>query len=425
MKIATAVLKMTLVALAATAPVAGCSSNKNHEERAAAPEAPQPLDYEDEAAMKAACISRCTPDPGSKPVDVAAAEAGYDFAWVWQLAPGGGANSGRAVATFTYDDSTTEFVVPRRIWSTFSPYLRGGWEPIPDDVSGLAAAGPQWAIRLKGGPFTEYGGGMGQSFRTQSNLDTYHPKLSAAPSQEFPGLMDGFASGGAYDLSSWEGIAIWVRRGPDGQQSMRVGVTEKHSAEDLNSGALPLGATELPPGVSEGKHCKRWRICGCSGGTPCTPVQRGNVTHHYCFDPALDPPPDPTSLDDLHNYPACGPWRCAEKNSSTGGDDPLYLGKACTPFVQSDGRSDSFCYDPATDPTPPAKRERCNNPFSAPIKVTLDWQLIKVPFTELRQADESLVAGEFDLKSVKQIVVTYTGGWIDFYIANLGFYRKL
>lgn len=92
--------------------------------------------------------------------------------------------------------------------------------------------------------------------------------------------------------------------------------------------------------------------------------------------------------------------------------------------VTSDGLSSSFCYNPETDATPPAKRERCGNPFSRPVTVGLDWQLIRVPFTELRQADEAYVADDMDLASVKQLVFTHTTGWVDFWIASIGFYRR-
>ena len=101
-----------------------------------------------------------------------------------------------------------------------------------------------------------------------------------------------------------------------------------------------------------------------------------------------------------------------------------YVG-SCTAYQTSDGRSDMFCYDPKKDPPPPAKRERCNNPYSRPFTVSTDWQLIKIPFSELLQADEGHVADDFDLASIKQIVVTHGAGWTDFWIANLGFYKKL
>ena len=57
-------------------------------------------------------------------------------------------------------------------------------------------------------------------------------------------------------------------------------------------------------------------------------------------------------------------------------------------------------------------------------EVTRDRRILRVREPELRQADEAKVADEMDLKSVKQLVVTYGGGWIDFWVANVGFYRK-
>jgi hypothetical protein len=305
-------------------------------------------------------------------------------------------------------------------------YGLGGWEPTPDPVP--PGQGPTLAARFKGGPFTEYGGGVGMSMRTISNAlkDVAMPRtnpsialLEQTPSAEFPD-----PTAGAYDLSGWQGVAIWVRRGPDGQSTMRVGITERNSAEDLNSSAVLDVNGMAPQGVSEGKYCKRWRICGCSGTTPCSPVP-GQTDQFRCFDPEIENPSLADLIDQI-KYPHCGVSRCKDGNSSTIGPDPdvLFKDKSCSPAIASDGHSDMYCYDPGKDPTPPSKRERCGNPFSRAFNVTTDWQLIKIPFSELRQADEAQVASEMDLHSVKQVAFTYGGGWIDFWVANIGFYRK-
>ncbi len=414
-----------LVPLALTSlSLLACSSDKNHAERAdAAAMDPSTghIDYSNADALKAACIGACKPDPGSKPIDVAKAEKDTQFAWLWDLNPAG---EGKAWATFTYDDNTSNFVLPLRAPST-TGYGQGGWEPTPDPVP--AGQGPAWAARFKGGPFTEYGGGFGMSLRTISNAiqDVAVPRtnpgialLEQTPSAEFPD-----PTAGAYDLSTWEGVAIWVRRGPDGQSTLRVGITERNSAEDLNSSAVRDIGGMTPPGIEEGKYCRRWRICGCAGGTPCT-LEPGSTGQYRCYDPTLETP-SVADLTDQIRYPHCGVSRCKDGNSSTIGPDPdpLFKDKSCSAAVQADGLSDSFCYDAGKDPTPPAKRDRCNNPFSRAFTVTTDWQLIKVPFSELRQADERKVSGDMDLHSVKQIAVTYGGGWIDFWVANVGLYR--
>lgn len=445
-------------------PFLACSSDKNHAERDAAPEAlGRHPDYahmtQDE--LKRECIGTdagqprvdadgdgkldppvcATPDPGSGRLDCAKAMAGFDFAWLWEQT----AAAGRA--TYTYDDNTTEFVVPSRV---------PAWEPPLEDAPGAAdvcfpalAAGTAVpfakAARFKGGPFTEYGGGFGQSLRTPSNSDEMgdNPKLAATPSPEFPGKTTG-----AYDLRTWDGIAIWVRRGPLGMSTLRVGLTEKNSAEDLNSGAIvqhypdilpgepgnETGTEPIPgaPGVAENKHCRRWRLCGCSAGTPCSPLHAasGQFLGNYCFDPEKGTP-DPADLG-ITKVQSCGETRCAENNTSTTGPDPLYSKQQpdgtyvskCSAALTDDGKTDMFCWDPALDSPPPAKRQRCNNPYSRPITVTTDWQLIKVPFSELRQADEAKVSDDVDLSSVKQLVVTHGAGWTDFWVANVGFYKK-
>lgn len=412
----------------AALPFLACSSNKNHAERNAAPEAEglHP-DYASMTAdqLKAEPIGQGKPDLGSKPVDIAKAERGFQFAWLWDLDPMG-QEGGKAWATFTYDDNTSEFVLPVRTDSA-TRWGRGGWEPASDPVP--PGQGPSWAVRFKGGPFTEYGGGFGMSLRTISNsysdgtakrnTNPFIGLLEQTPSAEFPN-----PSAGAYDLSTWDGVAAWVRRGPEGQSTMRLGITERNSGEDLNSSAIHDFSGATPQGIEEGKYCRRWRTCGCGAGTPCTLVP-GTTEEFRCYDPELDSAAPADILNAQIKYPHCGTSRCKDGNSSTAGPDadPLFKDKSCSPAVTSDGHSDMFCYDPATDPLPPAKRERCNNPFSRGITVTTNWQLIKVPFSELRQADEASVADEMDLKSVKQFVVTYSGGWTDFWVANVGFYR--
>ncbi len=408
-----------------------CSSDKNHAERALAQSSPPP-DYAkydnitggedtmvqfpvgDGCGMGAP--ASCIQDPGSTTTveELAEMQKDTEFAWMWP-------DAGPGLATYTYDDNTTRFHVPTMVKSMASD-LPGGWEPKFYDASFLGV-GPALSARFKGGPFTEYGGGFGQSFRTITAGST-HPPLEAALSQEFPGDANG--ANGAYDLSGWTGLAVYVRRGPTGQSTMRIGITERNSAEDLNSGALNI--PEPVPGIVEGKYCKRWRLCGCSGGTPCSLYETGadGVGIYRCFDPAYGRPP--AGFDPL-DYPTCGTTRCNEPNVSTfvpgsTGPDPLFNGKSCSQAVQSDGRSDWFCYNPGSDPTPPAKRERCNNPYSRAFTVTTDWQIIKIPFTDLRQADEADVANDMDLKSVKQIAITYGAGWLDFWVANLGFYRS-
>ena len=394
-------LPLSLALFGAAVPVTACSSNFNHEERANTPEAKlaKPTSLPDQ---RAACLGTCLPDPGSKPIDCAEQEAGFQYEWAWNLA-----GDGKALATYTYDDNTPVVLLPER----------PGWEPVGDDVN---VCGLTKAVRFRGGPYIEYGGGWGTSFVTAALGNGRSRMPNLPPSAEFP-ESETDSLGGAYDLSGWEGIAIWVRRGPNGQSGLRVGLTERNSAEDLNTSISVNGEVMFPE--REGRYCQRYRLCGCPPETPCTKQANGTS---ICWDPKNGEPP---ALDDnFHTIVRlqCGDARCDEANTSLGLGiaDAKFGGRTCNEAYTSDGLTNQYCYDPATDPTPPAKRERCGNPFSRPITVGLDWQLIRVPFTELRQADEAHVAGELDLKSVKQLVFTHTTGWIDFWVANIGFYRR-
>lgn len=396
-------LPLSLALASAAVPITACSSNQNHDERAATPEAKlsKPTSLPDQRTV---CLGTCLPDPGSKAVDCGKEEAGFQYEWAWNWA-----RDGKALATYTYDDNTPRVLLPER----------PGWEPLGDDIN---VCGLTKAVRFRGGPYTEYGGGFGTSFVTAAagNGRARMPNLPASP--EFP-QDETEPFGGAYDLREWEGIAIWVRRGPNGQSTLRVGLTERNSAEDLNASAVV--GTEVKFAEREGRYCQRYRLCGCPADSPCTEI---GTNAAICWDPALgDPKMAPVVDENFHVIvrPLCGVARCKEANTSLlSGTDAKFGDRSCNEAYTSDGLTASYCYNPETDPTPPAKRERCGNPFSRPINVGLDWQLIRVPFTELRQADEADVALDLDLASVKQLVFTHTTGWVDFWIANIGFYRR-
>jgi hypothetical protein len=377
----------------------GCSSNFNSEERAATPEAMAAAAAN--AGGATACVGACFPDPGSREVDMQQSEQGYVFDWKWNLAA-----TGKASFTYRYDDGTLDEPVS----------ALDVWEPTA--VPGLVPP----AVNLRGGPYTSFGAGFGISFCTigigNECTATVAPDANRVP------VSGGEFANAALDASGWEGVAIWARRGPNGQSTLRVGVTEKHSSEDLNTPGL---VPDLQ--VQESKYCRRVRSCGCAVGTPCSPASDGN---HYCFMPGRDP--EPNTAENV-TIVQCGEDRCNQVNVSagvtmslapgfSGAQDPLFYGRACTATVTSDGLSGSFCFDPGQDPDPPAKREKCGNPFSRPINVGLDWQLFKVPFSELRQAEEAHVAADFDVSTIKQLVFTHPGGFTDFYVHDVGFYRK-
>ena len=73
------------------------------------------------------------------------------------------------------------------------------------------------AIHIQGGPFLSWGGGVGIGLK---NFPARRRQRSAQPSAMI-------------DISGWEGISFWARRGPDSQAGFRVLVGDKYTDDDI------------------------------------------------------------------------------------------------------------------------------------------------------------------------------------------------
>ena len=58
------------------------------------------------------------------------------------------------------------------------------------------------------------------------------------------------------DVSAWEGISFWARRGPDSQAGFRVLVGDKYTDDDI--AYLMYRIDPMLP-----RYCERVRECGC------------------------------------------------------------------------------------------------------------------------------------------------------------------
>jgi hypothetical protein len=81
-----------------------------------------------------------------------------------------------------------------------------------------------------------------------------------------------------------------------------------------------------------------------------------------------------------------------------------------------------YCY--GAEP-PPIAAERCGDAFVAPIQLSTDWKLYKLPFSEFRQVGFGKKAPTFDLGSMYSIAFQFTVGYADVYVDNVSFYRRL
>src|SRR5262249_51256725 len=125
-----------------------------------------------------------------------------------------------------------------------------------------------------------------------------------------------------FDVSGYEGVAFWARRGPEGQDRVLVILTEKFTSDRL--------ARENET------FCRRVRECHtkCLNDTPCSPDSPGSPNAVYrCFDPAKGPfPTVPLAIDSLIDlmYPRCGPSACTFPATYPDAD---FEGKQCRPYT--------------------------------------------------------------------------------------------
>ena len=140
----------TCAGLAASALLPGCTpdEDKNYGERARLAEGLDP-----------GCINQCLyqkeGEPAAAPVDCVAAEQGLEFypLPIWDFDGAGASNM------YTYTDNSTKFLDPN------------GWEPRTEPVARCEGQDirDNKALHIRGGPFVEWGGGMGRDMKCLNN----------------------------------------------------------------------------------------------------------------------------------------------------------------------------------------------------------------------------------------------------------------
>src|SRR5690606_17813665 len=116
---------------------------------------------------------------------------------------------------YAYDDKAAA--------STFGE-LSVGREPPPerhDRCIGDGDDNPNYVTHTSGGPYLYYGGGTGRAMNTEVLPES--PDLPIA--EEFGKW--------ARDMSQWEGVSFWARRGVESQGGIRVAAGDKYTEEDL------------------------------------------------------------------------------------------------------------------------------------------------------------------------------------------------
>src|SRR5262249_9175458 len=67
----------------------------------------------------------------------------------------------------------------------------------------------------------------------------------------------------ALDVSAYDGVSFWARRGPEGQDLLRVLVGDKHTDDDISY--LTYKHDPKAP-----RYCERIRECACANKATCT-----------------------------------------------------------------------------------------------------------------------------------------------------------
>ena len=331
------------------------------------------------------CINSCVPDLGSRPMtqkDCDDAEAGIEFLPlpIWDMGPinellNDPNERSTAQHMYWYDDKTAIIRVPGKIWepATEVAYsgvppkpangeVTAGWippdkyeettkywpnrpplrtavgrcgEPLPfpndpDATNKKFSTDVHYALHVAGGPFQEWGGGMGRMLKCMNtdapksttgrtppwlpelNLNEYlcayrnsatyklknQQSLAACinPNPTTPeaktmrsvcpkrdlyyqehGVPDEtdepYMTGMSLDLSQWEGIAFWARRSPNSQSGIRIAVADKYLDDDMSYLAMRYGQQHPDYAKAHPRYCERKTVCGCYNNKPCTHVK--------------------------------------------------------------------------------------------------------------------------------------------------------
>jgi hypothetical protein len=237
-----------------------------------------------------------------------------------------------------------------------------------------------------------------------------------------------------WDVSKYDGVSFWARRGPDSMGTLLVTLAEKHTSDDMNR--------------QNETYCRRILACHstCQNYQQCLPSTiSGDVTQTdpanptqvlRCYDPAKGMPPLQTgssgaSDDELDAvYPRCGSSACTFRQTYPDAD---FEGKECKPYTFTSGESNEYCYNAdghdalgnvvPVDPPPPSRFDRCVDGYTSTVQLSTEWTLYTLPFSEMRQGGYGKVSPYFDLTSLYSITLGWGVGNVDFFFDDISFYR--
>jgi len=292
------------------------------------------------------------------------------------------------------------------------------------------------AIHIQGGPFLSWGGGVGIGLKN------------------FPSVVGSVGVADAMkDISGYEGISFWARRGPDSQAGFRVLVGDKYTDDDI----AYLMYRDDP---TQTRFCERVRECGCLNHRSCVAVHLDR-DNGGTGDPQNLRIPEGCHRDknhisaDTQVMKFCGtPEEIAgAESTSTGGSacnicaetmcndrwpafpddqaspsaplgtDRAFYGKPCSPYTMRNGNFGYWCFDPAAGERPAEPSEQCGDHWTRVVNLSTEWQFYTVPFSAMAQQGWAKRSAGLDLTSMSVVRFTWDGGFIDFWIDDVRFYK--
>lgn len=294
--------------------------------------------------------------------------------------------------------------------------------------------------------------------------DNKDPNKAPFPAEEL-GLI-----GTTIDVSQWEGVSFWARRGPMGQPGMRILLGDKATDDDISFAQYLIDP-------STPRQCERSFECNCmSSSRPCTKLTYEEAT---AVNRAVNGPhkdiaetnPDaclkqPTKeLQDecwnrknaYHlNPPAAGDSMCFNRNDPTAvaqaailldycGDsvtkkqtdsakslnvqvDPLIYDTKCQTYSFRGSITNDFAYNPDSaipaQRQPPEQSQVCGDHWMKSVTLGLDWQFYTIPFTEFLQQGWAKRSYKLDLTALSLVRMAWDRGYLDLYVDDVRFYRK-
>src|SRR6187551_309660 len=219
---------------------------------------------------------------------------------------------------------------------------------------------------------------------------------------------------------------------------------------------------------SQPRFCERVRECACLNHKTCAPValervdvpdggpgEINNPAIPKACRPVVDHLLDHTTMDfcgapEVINGAesaqaggsqcnTCIQTRCDERwpaypdDSATPGGKPMlgiaagsdrqFYGKPCSPYTMRNGIFSYWCFDPAAGERPAEATEQCGDHWTSVVNLSNEWQFYTVPFDRMLQQGWAKRQPKLDLTSVSVIRFTWDGGWIDYWIDDVRFYR--